>query len=135
MSKTIEMMDTYGGEFKEEMVFDEFHIHELMQKLPVINHKWVARMIRYKDDLNKIKRLKEGKKKELYEYYKSTQIVNMSDAALYRKIDACDDIKKINRVMEDTKLMIEYLSGIVDICRRSGYDVKNIIEWIKLETT
>ena len=59
----------------------------------------------------------------------------MPKSALDKKIDGSEEILKIVEEIEDTEIMIEYFEKIETIFRSMTYDMKNIIEINKLETT
>jgi hypothetical protein len=56
-------------------------------------------------------------------------------SVLDKKIDASEAIQKIDSDISEVLLSIEYLEKIENILRSMTYDIKNIIEINKLETT
>ena len=51
------------------------------------------------------------------------------------KIDSTEQIISIDEEIEETNIMIEYLEKVEQIFKTMSYDLKNIIDINKLETT
>ena len=126
--------------FTEEIQIDT-HIDELnvLQKqliLPSIKHKWVSRLIEFKRKLNSLNQKKDKIKKEVLNLLIENGIPpNLPKQSLEQKIKESDIYKKIEEDISDTILIIEYLEKVETIFRSMTYDIKNIIEINKLETT
>jgi hypothetical protein len=115
---------------------DELNLLEKQLQLPAIKHKWVARLIDQKRYLNNLKR----KKKVVRAAVVSTLTAQgmppgLPKTSLDRKIEESEAMAKIEEEMENTELVITYLEKVETIFRSMTYDLKNIIEINKLETT
>lgn len=131
-------MDNLFEEYEKEIFFDtkidELNLLEKQLQLPAIKHKWVARLITHKRKVNNL----EKKRKEIKEIVLS----KMSDIPkgipkklLDAKIDTTEEIQKIDEEIEKHNIMIEYLEKVEQIFKSMSYDLKNIIDINKLETT
>jgi hypothetical protein len=126
-------------EFKKEILddtkIDEINLLEKQLTLPAIKHKWVARLIQQKRERNKL----EKKRKEIKEQVLSklsAQIPNgIPKKALDAKIDSTEQIQKIDEELQDIDILIQYLEKVETIFKSMSYDLRNIIDINKLETT
>jgi hypothetical protein len=128
------LFEEYEKEIFSDTKIDELNLLEKQLQLPAIKHKWVARLITHKRKVNNL----EKKRKEIKEIVLS----KMSDIPkgipkklLDAKIDTTEEIQKIDEEIEKHSIMIEYLEKVEQIFKSMSYDLKNIIDINKLETT
>jgi hypothetical protein len=96
----------------------------------------VARLIEQKRYLNSLYRKKKLTKVAVLSTLDEQGIPQgIPKAALEKKIDNSDAVQKIDQDIEETTLLIEYLEKTETVLRSMTYDIKNIIEINKLETT
>ena len=50
----MDIIDQYIDEMNQDTMFDDFSLKDAQMKLPGIKHKWVGRLIRHKDNINKL---------------------------------------------------------------------------------
>jgi len=128
--------DKLSQELKEDTRIDELNLSQKQLTLPSIKHKWVFRLIEQKRYLNGLERKKRMSKLAVFSSLEEQGIPNgIPKASLEKKIENSDTIQKINQDIEETELLIEYLEKVETILRSMTYDIKNIIEINKLETT
>jgi len=136
----IKILMVYLEEFKKELQedtkIDQINLLEKQMMLPAIKHKWVARLIDQKRKLNSLERKKKAIRAGVLETLEKKGLpTGLPKSALDKKIDGSEEILKIVEEIEDTEVMIEYFEKIETIFRSMTYDMKNIIEINKLETT
>ena len=136
----IKILMVYLEEFKKELQedtkIDQINLLEKQMMLPAIKHKWVARLIDQKRKLNSLERKKKAIRAGVLETLEKKGLpTGLPKSALDKKIDGSEEILKIVEEIEDTEIMIEYFEKIETIFRSMTYDMKNIIEINKLETT
>jgi hypothetical protein len=128
--------DKLNQELKEDVKIDELNLLQKQLMLPAIKHKWVARLIEQKRYLNSLYRKKKLTKVAVLSTLDEQGIPQgIPKAALEKKIDNSDAVQKIDQDIEETTLLIEYLEKTETVLRSMTYDIKNIIEINKLETT
>lgn len=128
--------DKLSQELKEDTKVDELNLLQKQLTLPAIKHKWVARLIEQKRYLNNLERKKKMAKIAVLASLEEQGLPpGIPKASLEKKIDNSDALQKINSDIEETSLLIEYLEKVETIFRSMTYDIKNIIEINKLETT
>lgn len=130
-----DLFEEFKKEILEDTKIDEINLLEKQLTLPAIKHKWVARLIQQKRNRHKL----EKKRKEIKEQVLSklsTQIPSgIPKKALDAKIDSTEQIQKIDEEIQETDVLIEYLEKIEVIFKSMSYDLRNIIDINKLETT
>lgn len=128
--------EKYSEELKEDTKVDELNLLQKQLMLPGIKHKWVARLIRQKRYLNDLNRKKKNTRVAVLAVLEKDGIPpGIPKTSLDKKIDSSDSIQKITQEIEDTELGIEYLEKVEQILRTMTYDIKNIIDINRLETT
>lgn len=128
--------DKLSQELKEDTKIDELNLLQKQLTLPAIKHKWVFRLIEQKRYLNNLERKKKLAKITVLSSLEEQGIpTGIPKASLEKKIDNSDTLQKINADIEETTLLIEYLEKVEGVFRSMTYDIKNIIEINKLETT
>lgn len=128
------LFEEYEKEIFSDTKIDELNLLEKQLQLPAIKHKWVARLITHKRKVNNLQK----KRKEIKEIVLS----KMSDIPkgipkkmLDAKIDTTEEIQKIDEKIEEHNIMVEYLEKVEQIFKSMSFDLKNIIDINKLETT
>jgi predicted xylose isomerase-like sugar epimerase len=132
----MDLFDKFQEEIKNDTQIDQMNLMDRQMMLPAIKHKWVARLIEQKRTRNSLERKKKILKEEVLKKLESGGIpTGVPKASIKEKVEASDTIKKINEDLEDTNLLIDYLEKIEGIFRSMTFDIKNITEISKLETT
>jgi Skp family chaperone for outer membrane proteins len=124
-------------QYEEELIIDtsinRFNILEQQMKLPGIKHKWVARLIQHKQNLNKLKRIKElAKEQEEQKLQKDSQIL-LTKASIDKQIEKSKIVEDINKKIQEQELIILYLEKVEVIFKSLSYDITNMVDLIKLE--
>ena len=132
----MDLFEKFQEEIKNDTQIDQINLMDRQMMLPAIKHKWVARLIEQKRTRNSLERKKKVLKEEVLKKLESGGIpTGVPKASIKEKVEASDTIKKINEELEDIAILIEYLEKIEGIFRSMTFDIKNITEISKLETT
>jgi hypothetical protein len=128
------LFEEYENEITLDTRIDELNLLEKQLQLPGVKHKWIARLISHKRKLNilnkKRKEIKESVLSKLQDIPKG-----IPRKSLDLKIDSTEQIITIDEEIQETNIMIEYLEKVEQIFKTMSYDLKNIIDINKLETT
>jgi hypothetical protein len=128
------LFEEYENEITLDTKIDELNLLEKQLQLPTVKHKWIARLISHKRKLNILnKRRKEIKESVLSKLQDIPKGIPRKSLDL--KIDSTEQIISIDEEIEETNIMIEYLEKVEQIFKTMSYDLKNIIDINKLETT
>lgn len=128
-----ETIKKYNAELQDDLMLDDFVLHDKQMRMPGIKHKWVARLIHHKTSLHKLKEGKESAIEEIQEQIRAQALTVMSSTALKAATDKHELVKKFNNRIKQEELVIDYLERVEKICAQTSFDIKNIVELKKLE--
>lgn len=129
------MLEEYIKELETDLKIDELYLKDYTLKLPGIKHKWAGRCIRHKLDLVDLKAKKEKLKKTLKEKVLENSSVKPSLPVLDKIVEGSEEIKEFDKKIRETELIVELLEKSEKTLSSASYDLKNLIDIIKLETT
>lgn len=132
----MEIFDKFQEEIKEDVKIDQLNLLDKQMMLPAIKHKWVARLMMQKRTKNSLDKKKKELKEEVLKTLTEKGIpTGIPKLALDAKVESSDVIQKINQEIQDAQILIEYLEKVEGVFRSMTFDIKNITEITKLETT
>jgi hypothetical protein len=130
------MLEEFQSELQEDTKIDEINLLEKQMMLPAIKHKWVARLILYKRNLNSLNRKKKELRESVLKTLEQTGMPpGLPKSSIDKKIESSAPIIKLQEEIEDVEITIEYLEKVETILRSMTYDMKNIVDITKMETT
>ena len=100
----MKLLEEYISELSVDVQIDEFSMKDVQMKLPAIKHKWTGRLMRAKMEI-------EEKTAELH-----------------------PDVKETWDQINELKLVVEFLEKTEKTLSSITFDIRNIVEIIKLET-
>ena len=128
-------LDKYMEEIVQDTNVDNFNILDVQMRLPAIKHKWVGRLMRHKFEVKELRREKEKLIRELTSKLLSESPVKIAEPVAEKKVSKVDSVLKIDAKIRETYLIIEYLEKVEKIFSSMTFDIKNVTEIMKLETT
>ena len=130
----MEMLERYITEIEEDLKIDQFNIKEASLKSPGRKHFWVSRLINHKRNLQSLENKKLDLKKQIMDQIHDQSPVKLSTYTVDKTSDDSGMIREIQVKINEEKLIIEFLEKTEKIFSSLTYDIKNIIEIMKLET-
>ncbi len=131
----MDILDNYIDELKSDLFLDRTNLEEKALFVPGIKAKWLSKMVIHKKELKKYEILmNDAKNKLISEYEKNSELV-FSRPTIEKMISEHEIIKKIQQNIDTERLAIEFCEKAVTISSSMTYDIKNILEWYKLELT
>ena len=106
---------------------------DCQMRLPVIKHKWGSRLVNHKVELSKIKMLITRAKEVIIENNIKDAKVAMSRPSLERKAETHETVIKLRNRIIDEEFTIMYLDKVEQIFKGMTFDIKNLVEIMKLE--
>ena len=128
------LLEEYVREMGADVELDEFNLKESQMKLPAIKHKWAGRLIRHKQDIHITQSERRSLVKTLVEKIQSTAEYKVTIPAAEKVAYKHEDVLKLSDKIRDYELVIEFLEKCDRIFNSMTYDIKNLIEIIKMET-
>jgi hypothetical protein len=128
-----EILTGYQQEFEKDSDFNELNLRERQLMLPGIKHKYVAYMIRHKQKKYELEKAKRDVIDSLTNNYDGP--VGLSHTAIENKIKSKPPIRRIDDMIKEQDIIIDYLEKVEYITKSMTYDMSNIIKIMELETT
>ena len=128
-------LDKYMEEIVQDTNVDNFNILDVQMRLPAIKHKWVGRLMRHKFEVKELRKQKERVIRELTNKLVSESPVKIAEPVAEKKVSKVDSVLKIDAEIKEAYLLIEYLEKVEKIFSSMTFDIKNVTEIMKLETT
>jgi hypothetical protein len=129
------LLEDYIKELENDLKIDELILKDYQLKLPGIKHKWAGRCIRHKLELVAIRKKREKLKKEIVDKIQEQSPVKLAIPMVERTAEKCSEITDIDNTMKELELIIELLEKSEKTLSSTSYDIKNLVDIIKLETT
>jgi hypothetical protein len=111
----------------------ELNLRDVQLKLPAIKHKYAGRLIRAKIDLQELFNRRRQVKQMTVDKLKKEAPYELSDPVADKMADKYDGVQEIGDMINEHKLLIELLEKAEKIFNSMTFDIKNMIEIMKLE--
>ena len=131
----ISLIEKYNEEIKKYVTVDEFNMKQVQMDLPATRHYWVGRLMHHKQEILKLKRLRKEAQKKIADKLEHESPVGLNPKTLEHAQQNHPVITKIDGQIAEHDLIVEYLGKIEANFRSISFDIKNLIEIVKLETT
>jgi hypothetical protein len=131
----MEILEKYGQEIAEDTAVDEINVKDVAMRLPGIKHKWVARLINHKRQLNRLDKEKEAVIEATLKKIKEKGDIQLSKSAMTAKISTLESVKVLDEKIDAQKALVDYLEHVESIFRYMTNDIKNVIDIMKMELT
>lgn len=128
--ETNELTEKYARELEIDTQVDATNLMEKQYSAPNVRHKWLYRRTQAKQYLLKLFDAKDN----LLEKKMNANVLPVSVAALKKKAEGDTDIRQINRQIQDQEILVEYLDDAVKQLNQIGFDFRNLVEMMKMET-
>lgn len=129
------ILEKYSKELTDFCVINEFTVKEKQLQLPAIKHLFVGRLIRHKIYATKLKAQKDKTRSELAQAAAKMSPVALDHSKVEKAMESNEKIVELNNQIYYNTLIIEYLEKVEKVLSSVTYDIKNIVEIMKLETT
>lgn len=131
----ISLIEKYNEEIKKYVTVDEFNMKQVQMDLPATRHYWVGRLMYHKQEILKLKKLRKEAQKKIADKLEYESPVGLNPKTLEQAQQNHPVIAKIDGQIAEHDLIVEYLGKIEANFRSISFDIKNLIEIVKLETT
>jgi beta-glucosidase/6-phospho-beta-glucosidase/beta-galactosidase len=134
-SSSVSLFEKYEQEIKKFVTVDEFNMKQIQMDLPSSRHYWVGRLMFHKQEILKLKKLRKQAQVKITDKMQEESPVGITHKTASIASDNHPVILKIDEQIAENELLVEYLTKIESNFRSISYDIKNLIEIIRLETT
>ena len=129
----MELLKKYIDEVGKDLVLDDFNIKEVSLRLPARKHYWVAQLIKTKIARNKTFAKKRELKKNITREVIATSPVKLTQSAAEQAAERHDTLMEITAKIKELDVVVEYLEKVEKIFSQMGFEIKSIVEIIKME--
>ena len=129
------MLEEYIKELEHDLKIDELNLKDYQLRLPALKHKWAGRLIRLKSTLHVLRKQSDNSKYDITKEIDATSPVKLTSTTLSTSADRHSKIQELNSRIQETELLIELLEKTEKTLSSCTFDLKNLIEIVKLETT
>lgn len=130
----LELFTKYQDELKKDVNVDELNMKESALNIATMKHKWAGRLMRHKIDLNRTEKMRDKAVGIIFEQLKADPSVSLSNAATRKQAEQNETVKELDDRIDNHKMIIEYLEKIEKIVGSMTWDIKNMIDIVKIET-
>ena len=127
------MIERYKEEIGKDLVINEFNIKDVQLKLPSRKHFWAARLIDAKITHFKLVKRKKSLKESIAKRIINEAPVRVTQQTAEIAAESSDELQNITIEIKDYEFVIEYLEKVEKIMSGMGFDIKNILEIMKME--
>lgn len=128
-----ELLNTYIEQIKADLDINQINIADVARKLPTRRHFWTAKLINHKIGINNLERKKMMLIKQVSERLQSGSPVGLETKTVTKAAEQSDEIRAINLQIADDKLIVEFLESVQKNFFAASFDLKNVIEIMKME--
>jgi hypothetical protein len=128
-------LEDYITELENDLKFDELNLKDYQQRLPGIKHKWAGRCIRHKLELITLKKNRDKLKRAIVDKINEMSPVKLTAPVAERTAENSNELTEADAKIKEIELVIELLEKSERTLNSTSYDIKNLIDIMKLETT
>jgi len=128
-------LEDYINELENDLKFDELNLKDYQQRLPGIKHKWAGRCIRHKLELITLKKNRDKLKRAIVDKINEMSPVKLTAPVAERTAENSNELTEADAKIKEMELVIELLEKSERTLSSTSYDIKNLIDIMKLETT
>ena len=129
------MLEEYIKELEADLKINELNLKDYQLRLPALKHKWAGRLIRHKLEVVQFTKNLDALKRVLIEETQRSAQVKLTLSALTQAGESRKEYIEYKKSIEEKKLIIELLEKTEKTLSSTTFDIKNLIEIMKLETT
>jgi len=129
------MLEKYIIELEEDLKINELNLKDYQLRLPGIKHKWASRYIKHKLEVINLNKKCDSLKKKLFEKIQEASPVKLSPATINSAIEQHKEYTELANNLHEIKLIVELLEKTEKTLHSATFDIKNLVEIMKLETT
>ena len=131
----MELLERYIKDIAEDLKIDDLNIKQVQLTTPGKKHFWVARLIKHKIEVEKLKKERLKVKRELMEAAADAAPITLKLNTLEKTVNASELITNLDYKIRENELIVELLEKTEKIFASLTFDIGNIIKIMTLEQT
>ena len=129
-----DIINQYLDEARIDTDLDRLEVTSTQERLVSNKHKWSARLINHKINLNKLKYERSCILEDKITEFQNAEPVMVNRSIAERAVQNKKDIKAIDLKIQNEALIVSFLENIYKNISFATNDIKNLVELMKLET-
>jgi len=129
----VNLLDQYIDEIEKDLQINEFNLKDSSMKTPARKHYWVSKLIRHKKNLLILRKQRDNIKREVTEKLIEESPVKITLPVAEKASYKHEKMKEVSEKINEEELIIEFLEKTEKTFSAVGFDIKNIIEIMKME--
>ena len=129
----MKIIDHYKKEIEGELHVDEFNIKDVSMKTPGRKHYWVCKLIQHKKNLLNLNAERYNLKKEIVKLIQQESPVKVTAPVAEKTAYQHEKMIELQQRIDEQELIIEFLEKTEKTFTSLSFDIKNIIEIMKME--
>ncbi len=130
----MKVIDQYIKEIEKDLIVDQFNIKDVSMKTPSRKHYWVSKLIGHKRQIINLKAERYDLKRKIVEDIRVQSPVKVTIPVAEKTAWNHPDMIDIQNRIEEQELIVEFLEKTEKTFSSLSFDIKNIVEIIKMET-
>jgi hypothetical protein len=131
----MDLLQKYIHELENDVKLDELNLKEAALMLPAKKAKWVSRLMIEKNNLNTLYKQKNETIREAVKEIQKESAVKLTTPTLEKASERHPTVVQLNQEIKTLQIVIDFLERVEKTMQSIGFDIKNLIELIKMETT
>lgn len=127
------LLDQYISEIEKDLQINEFNLKDSSMRTPSRKHYWVSKLIKHKRNLYKLEKERDNLKKDITQKIIKESPVKVALPVAEKASLNHESIKEVQSKINDEKLIVEFLEKTEKVFSAVGFDIKNIIDIMKME--
>lgn len=129
----MEILDQYIDEIEKDLQINEFNLKDSSMKTPARKHYWVSKLIRHKKNLLSLRQQRDSIKRDVVRKIIEESPVKVTVPVAEKASYQHEKMKEISNKINNEELIVEFLEKTEKTFSAVGFDIKNIIEIMKME--
>jgi len=129
------LLQQYINELEEDVRLDELNLKDAALTLPGKKAKWVSRLMIEKNSLLELSKKKDKTVATVIEEIKKESPIKLTYPSLKDAAERHTKIIELSQEIKEKEGVVEFLERVDKTIHSIGFDIKNLIELIKMETT
>ncbi len=129
----MEILDQYIDEIEKDLQINEFNLKDSSMKTPARKHYWVSKLIRHKKNLLSLRQQRDSIKRDVVQKIIEESPVKVTVPVAEKASYQHEKMKEISNKISNEELIVEFLEKTEKTFSAVGFDIKNIIEIMKME--
>ena len=127
----MDIIEEYTKEFELDAELNAVNLKDKQYRHPTIRAKWWYRLRQHQRKVLDIQRSIEDV--ILAKTIKEQQLSKISERAVKQKLTSDLEIISMKRQLTEEMEVVDYIDGLMNILAGMGFDMKNLVEMLKME--